>query len=49
MIHPDLLADPAVYPTSETMQRLFHIGPIALPAERARTRMWARFKAGQAQ
>jgi len=47
MIGPDLLADPAVYPSAETMGRLFHIGPIPLAAERARTRLWARFKAGQ--
>ena len=46
MIHPDLLADPAVYPTPETMSHLFQIGPVPLAAERARTRMWARVKAG---
>jgi len=46
LIHPDLLANPAVYPTPEAMARLFHIGPVPLAAERARTRMWARFKAG---
>ena len=50
MIGPDLLADPAVYPSPETMQRLFFtIGPVPQAAERARTRMWARFKAGQEQ
>jgi len=46
MIHPDLLNDPAVYPTAETMSHLFQIGPVPLAAERARTRMWARVKAG---
>jgi putrescine transport system substrate-binding protein len=46
MIRPDLLNDPAVYPTSETMSHLFQIGPVPLAAERARTRMWARIKAG---
>jgi putrescine transport system substrate-binding protein len=46
MIHPDLLANPAVYPTAATMAHLFHIGPVPLAAERARTRMWARVKAG---
>ncbi len=47
MIHPDILNDPAIYPTPETMAHLFHIGPVPLAAERARTRMWARVKAGQ--
>jgi putrescine transport system substrate-binding protein len=46
MIRPDLLNDPAVYPTAETMSHLFQIGPVPLAAERARTRMWARVKAG---
>ncbi len=46
MIRPDLLSDPAVYPSPSAMARMFHIGPVPLVAERARTRMWARFKAG---
>jgi putrescine transport system substrate-binding protein len=46
MIHPDLLSDAAVYPSPSAMARMFHIGPVPLVAERARTRMWARFKAG---
>ena len=29
-----------------TMARMFQIGPVPLAAERARTRMWARVKAG---
>jgi putrescine transport system substrate-binding protein len=45
-IEPALLSDPAVYPSPETMGRVFSIGPVPLSAERARTRMWARFKAG---
>jgi len=47
MIHPDLLNNPAVYPTPEAMAHLFQIGPVPLTAERARTRMWAQVKAGQ--
>jgi len=43
---PALLSDPAVYPSAEVMKRVFSIGPVPLAAERARTRMWARFKAG---
>jgi putrescine transport system substrate-binding protein len=46
MIRPDLLLDPAVYPSPGAMAHMFHIGPVPLLAERARTRMWARFKAG---
>ncbi len=47
LIRPDLLSDPAVYPGPDAMARLFQIGPVPLAAERARTRMWARVKAGQ--
>jgi putrescine transport system substrate-binding protein len=47
MIRPDLLSDPAVYPTPDAMAHMFQIGPVPLAAERARTRMWARVKAGQ--
>ncbi len=47
MIRPELLADPAIYPTQAEAARLFTIGPVPTPAERQRTRMWARFKAGQ--
>ena len=46
MIRPDLLSDPAVYPTPDAMAHMFQIGPVPLAAERARTRMWARVKAG---
>jgi putrescine transport system substrate-binding protein len=47
MIHPELLSDPAVYPTPDAMARLFQIGPVPLAAEHARIRMWDRVKAGQ--
>ena len=47
MIKPELLTDPAVYPTAQDEARMFHIGPIPLAAERARTRMWDRVKAGE--
>ncbi len=46
MIHPDLLNNPAVYPTPDAMAHMFQIGPVPLAAERERTRMWARVKAG---
>jgi putrescine transport system substrate-binding protein len=47
MIRPELQSDPAVYPTPDAMAHMFQIGPVPLAAERARTRMWARVKAGQ--
>jgi putrescine transport system substrate-binding protein len=47
MIRPELLADPAIYPTQAEAARLFTIGPVPITAERQRNRMWARFKAGQ--
>jgi putrescine transport system substrate-binding protein len=46
MIRANLLNDPAVYPSPEAMAQMFQIGPVPLAAERARTRMWARVKAG---
>ena len=43
----DTVPPPApVTPTDEQMQRSFTIGPPAPGADRARTRLWARFKAG---
>ena len=47
MIQPDILADPNIYPPPEAQARFFTIHAPSQEAERARTRMWARFKAGQ--
>jgi putrescine transport system substrate-binding protein len=46
LVQPDLLQDPNVFPTDAAMQRFFTIGPSNQAADRARTRLWARFKAG---
>jgi putrescine transport system substrate-binding protein len=46
LVRPELLDDPDVFPTDTIMQRFFTIGPSAPAADRARTRLWARFKAG---
>ena len=43
---PELLNDPNVFPTDALMQRFFTIGPSTQAADRGRTRLWARFKAG---
>ena len=46
MIRPELLADTNIFPTPAQMATFFTIGPVPQAAERQRTRMWARFKAG---
>ncbi len=46
LVRPALLNDPNVFPSDAVMQRFFTIGPSSLAADRARTRLWARFKAG---
>src|SRR5215472_9463853 len=46
MIRPELLADTNIFPTPAQMATFFTIGPVSQAAERQRTRMWARFKAG---
>ncbi len=39
--------DPSVFPSAEALSRTFVAGTPAREAERARTRLWARFKAGR--
>jgi putrescine transport system substrate-binding protein len=46
MIQPELLGDTNIFPTPEQMTTFFTVGPVPQAAERQRTRMWARFKAG---
>ena len=46
LVRPALLDDPNVFPTEAVQKRFFTIGPSAPAADRARTRLWARFKAG---
>jgi putrescine transport system substrate-binding protein len=47
MIRPELLADTNVFPTAAQMTTFFTVGPVPQVAQRERTRMWARFKAGR--
>jgi putrescine transport system substrate-binding protein len=47
LLDPALVADTNIYPSEAQMQGFFTPTAVPLPAERARTRMWARFKAGQ--
>ncbi len=46
MIRPDIIDDPGIYPPSAAMAGFFTVGPVPAEAARARSRMWARFKAG---
>jgi putrescine transport system substrate-binding protein len=47
LIHQDILDDPAIYPPAAVQKQFFTIDAVPQTAQRARTRMWARFKAGQ--
>ena len=46
LIRPDITGDPAIFPPPEQMARFFTVKAVPAAAERARSRMWARFKAG---
>jgi putrescine transport system substrate-binding protein len=46
LVRPELLDDPNIFPTDAMTQRFFTIGPSTQANDRARTRLWARFKAG---
>jgi putrescine transport system substrate-binding protein len=47
MVAPEVANDPAVFPDAALRARFFTIGPVPQAAERARSRVWARFKAGR--
>jgi putrescine transport system substrate-binding protein len=47
MIRKAILDDPAIYPPAAVQEQFFTITAVPQDAQRARTRMWARFKAGQ--
>jgi putrescine transport system substrate-binding protein len=46
-IKPEIANDPSIFPTPAQMASFFTIGPVPQSAERPRSRMWARFKAGK--
>jgi putrescine transport system substrate-binding protein len=46
-IRPAIANDPDIYPPPEQMAKFFTVGAVPPAAERARTRMWSRFKAGR--
>ncbi len=47
LVPAEVANDPAVFPTEALRARFFTIGPVPQAAERARNRVWARFKAGR--
>jgi putrescine transport system substrate-binding protein len=47
LVAPEVANDPAVFPTEAVRANFFTIGPVAQAAERARNRVWSRFKAGR--
>ncbi len=46
-IRPAIADDPDIYPPPAQMAGFFTVGAVPPSAERARTRLWARFKAGR--
>ena len=47
LLRPEVADDPSIHPTAETLARSFLAGTPTPAAERARARLWARFKAGR--
>jgi putrescine transport system substrate-binding protein len=46
-IKPDILGDTNIYPPQDAFGHFFNVTAISQQAERARTRLWSRFKAGR--
>ena len=47
MIDESVLTDPGVYPSDETLAKLFTLAELPANIERTRTRVWTRVKSGQ--
>jgi putrescine transport system substrate-binding protein len=47
LVAAEVANDPAVFPPEALRASFFTIGPVPQAAERARSRVWARFKAGR--
>ncbi len=45
-VEPQILGDPAVYPSAAVESRLYHSGEVSPALERLRTRTWTRIKTG---
>jgi putrescine transport system substrate-binding protein len=46
-VRPEVKGDPNVFPDEAMRARFFTIGPVPQAVDRARSRIWARFKAGR--
>ena len=46
-VRAEVAGDPNVFPTAEMLARTFTVSALAPAAERARGRVWTRFKAGR--
>lgn len=47
LVNQAVRENPSVFPPAEMQARFFTVGPVDAATARARTRMWARFKAGR--
>ncbi len=47
LVEPAIANDPSVFPDEALRARFFTIGPVPQAADRARNRVWSRFKAGR--
>jgi putrescine transport system substrate-binding protein len=47
LLRPEVKGDPNVFPDDAMRARFFTIGPVPQAVDRARSRVWARFKAGR--
>ncbi len=47
MVDESVLTDPGVYPSDETLAKLFTLAELPANIERTRTRVWTRVKSGQ--
>lgn len=47
LIRPEVRNNPSIFPDAAARARFFTVGPVDAASERARSRMWARFKAGR--
>jgi putrescine transport system substrate-binding protein len=46
LVNPALLSDPRVFPPPDVVARFYTITQAGSTADRSRTRLWSRFKAG---
>ena len=47
LLNEDVINDPAIYPSPETVERLYTVSPFPPKAQRVLTRLWTKIKSGQ--